>query len=179
MSQMRYVAGDTNPILAPTDPNVPINEGDLLFKHPATGKAWPAASMANQGSKNLNQDAFQQYFLGVALNKVGLQTGETSFRLVTNPGYVAVATTGDFEYPCPSNVYAPGDLVGVYATAGGGCASQEVDTAASASLAIGHAVPGEASIVSGVAVTQITVRIESTVMKGGVQNQVAGSGSGQ
>jgi len=175
MSQFRYVGGDIKPILLPTDPLHPIEEGDLVFRHPANGCAWPAADMANQGTKALNQDAFQQYFAGVAMNKVGLQSGEKSFRLMTDPGYVSVATEGDFSYPCPSNQYAAGDLVGVFADTNG-CASQEVDTAASPSLAIGQAKPGVAGVKS--AVTEITVAIRSTLMNP-IEAQVAGSGSGQ
>jgi len=184
MGKLRYVAGDIRPILVPTNASHPINEGDLVFVHPATGQAWPAADMANQGTKALNQDAFQQYFAGVAMSKVGLQTGETSFRLVTDPGYVVVATAGDFRFPCASNAYKDGDLIGVYAD-GNGCNSQKVDTAASASLSIGRAVVGPGQIAASIAagsvsaVTQIVVRIQNTIMDAGVQSQVTGSGSGQ
>ena len=178
MSKMTYVAGDTKPVLFPTDPSYPINEGDLLFKHPATGKVRPASALPNQGTKMLNQDAFQQYFAGVALAKTGLQSGETSFRLQTDPGYVQVATEGDFDYPCPSQTFVTGAPIGVYATTNG-CSSQEVDSASTNMQAIGVAVPGEASIVSGVAVTQIVVRIKSSVMYGDVVLAAANSGSGQ
>lgn len=172
---MRYRGGDTKPLVFKTDPLHPIEEGDLVFQHPANGCVWPATDMANQATAALNQDAFQQYFAGVALQKVGLQPGEKTFKLTDDPGYVVVATAGDFEFDCDATQWTQGELVGVWAD-GTGCQSQKVATAASASLAIGLAnlnVPALSN-----SMTRVTVAIDSTIT-GGVQNQVAGSGSGQ
>jgi hypothetical protein len=176
-SQVCYRGGDCKPRLFKTHASYPIEEGDLCFVHPADGTLRPASAMANQGSESLNQDAFQQYFAGVALNKNGLQSGETSFRLTTDMGYCLVATAGDFEFDCPSTQWKPGNLVGVFATTLV-CSNQKVDTAASASFAIGQAVPGLSGL--GNAMTRVVVSIISTIMNPmGVQNQVTGSGSGQ
>jgi len=175
-SQLRYLDGDTAPVILPINASFPIEDGDLVYRHPADGTARTAAQMTNQGSASLNQDAFQQYFVGVAVTKCGLQPGEKTFRLTPNPNYVVVATSGAFLYGCPSHQWSPGDLVGVYADSTG-CQNQQVMPAASASLAIGVARPGVAALTN--AVTQIAVLINSTLFGGGVQNQVAGSGSGQ
>lgn len=193
-SKLRYRSGDTKLRLVPTEANnaYPIEEGDLLYKHPTTGCARPAAAMPAQGSAALGQDAFQQLFLGVALSKVGLQTGETAFKLpdsgtkITGDlGYVQVATAGEFEFDCDATQWKPGDLVGVFADSTGKPSSQKVATAASASLAIGYAAPGtwEARQVTrgtpgGPSMTRVVVNIVSTIFGGGIQNQVAGSGSG-
>ena len=175
-STLNYRGGDTNEVLFATHVDHPFEKGDLLFLDPSTKTVWPAADMVNQSNAALNQDYFQAMFAGVALVKYGLNVGEKSFRLVTEETEARVATAGRFEFACASHAYTTGDLVGVYATTDG-CANQQVATAASASLAIGKAVPGVAGVAG--ALTRVTVEIESTVMKGGVQNQVAGSGSGQ
>jgi len=194
-SILRYRRGDCKPKLLPTAPSNahPIEQGDLLYKHPTYGYACPAADMPAQGSAALGQDAFQQFFAGVAMSKVGLQSGETSFRIANNktgvvndPGYVEIATAGIFEFDCASTQWKPGDLVGVYADSTGKCSNQKVATAASASLAIGQAAPGVAGTrqatpgtAGGNAMTRVQVEIVSTLFSPmGVQNQVAGSGSG-
>lgn len=159
-----------------THASYPIEEGDLLFMHPADGTVRPASGMANQGSASLNQDAFQQYFVGVASQKIGLQSGESSFKLTTDPGYVKVAIAGEYEYDCASTTWKSGDLVGVYADSNG-CYDQQVATAASESLAIGVAKPTLNQL--GVAQTSIIVDIRSVVLRNAIQAQVAGSGSGQ
>ena len=173
---MRYRGGDCQPQPFKTNPNYPIQEGDLLFMDPTDGTARPATALKNQGDKATNQDYFQQYFAGVALGRSGLQPGEWTPTRTTDIGYVLVATGGDFEFDCPTQQFKPGDLVGVFADAKG-CQSQQVDTAASASLAIGTAVPGVQSLQNPA--SRIVVRIKSTIATGGVQNQVAGAGSGQ
>jgi len=174
----RYRQGDIHDVEFPADPvNHPIEEGDLVFVHPSTNKVWPAADMANQGSASLNQDAFQQYFAGVALKKCGAKAGEKTFRLdVSEDNVCRVATAGRFEFDCAATAWKPGDLVGVAADTNG-CSNQKVTTAASASLSIGRAAPHAAAL--GQTMTRVVVDIQSTVMAGGVQNQVSGSGSGQ
>jgi hypothetical protein len=164
---MRYRGGDCKPVLCKTHPSYPIEEGDLLFRHPADNTARPASAMANQGTVALNQDAFAEYFLGVALQKNGLQPGETSFRVTTDLGYVMVATAGRFEFDCDSQEWQAGDSVAVAATVNG-CSAQEVappDSGSSLQLerAIGAAVPGVAGI-SGASTTRIVVEICSRIM---------------
>jgi hypothetical protein len=129
--------------------------------------------MFNQGTAALNQDTFQQYFAGVAMQKVGLNSGEKSFRLITDPGYLVVATAGEFEYDCDSQQFTPGQGVGIYATSSGIPDSQKVAAAASASLAIARAVPGIAGLSN--AMTRVAIAIRSTLFESGIQNQVAGT----
>lgn len=175
-STFRYRRGDAKPVPMKTNSSFPIEAGDLLWQDPDDGTVKPAADLTNQGVAATNQDYFQQYFAGVAMGKVGLQTGETTARLTTDPGYVMVGTGGVWEFDCASAAFVPGALVGVKAD-GNGCSNQAVASAASESLAIGVAVPTVAQL--GVAVTSIEVEIRSTIMRGSVQAQVAGSGSGQ
>ena len=77
-STARYRSGPTNPIAAKCDPNFPIEVGDLLFQDPVSKLAKPASAMKNQGSQALNQGAFHDVFLGVALQKNGAQPGEVA-----------------------------------------------------------------------------------------------------
>ena len=176
MNVMRYRGGDCQPQVFKTHASCPIQEGDLLFADPTDGTVRPASALKNQGSKAQNQAAFQQAFAGVALGRSGLQPGEFTFNRTTDIGYVLVATSGDFEYPCSPQQFKPGDFVGIFADANG-CLNQQVDAATSASLAIGVAVPGVQSLQNAMA--RIVVRIKSTITKGGEQNPMVGAGSGQ
>ena len=76
-SNARYVSGDCKPIAVKCDPSYPIEVGDLLFLEPSNNLARPARAMVNQGSQALNQGAFHDVFLGVALQKNGLQPNES------------------------------------------------------------------------------------------------------
>jgi hypothetical protein len=180
-SAARYRGGATSPIAVLCDSNYPIEIGDLLFQDPVSKKAKPASAMANQGSETLNQDTFQQFFLGVALQKNGLQSGEVvppnSMLNRLPASVIEVATTGDFEFDCAAATWNPGDLVGASNNSGGTALNnQKVKAAGSASLAIGRAVPAANAI--GAARTSVIVRIKSTILDAGVLNQVAGSSSG-
>ena len=175
-SKLNYRGGVVRVVLFPTSAAHPFDKGDLMFIHPNDGTLWPAADMANQGAAGLNQDAFQQYFAGVAMKKSGLIGGDTTALLTTDKGYAPVAVSGDFEFDCTSAVYKPGDLIGVKADSNG-CQTQAVASAASPSLAIALAKPGLNQL--GKTVTTLTIEIRSTVMGDAIQAQVAGSGSGQ
>ena len=76
-SNARYVSGDCRPTPVKCDPGYPIEVGDLLFLEPSNGLARPASAAANQRTVLLNQGAFHDAFLGVALQKNGLQPNET------------------------------------------------------------------------------------------------------
>jgi hypothetical protein len=89
-----------------------IEVGDLVYVN--GGVAYPAGHLADAGTAAQNRASFALQFAGVAVEKVGLQTGETSFKLTTDKGYIVVATGGVFEYPCAATSWAPDDLVGVY-----------------------------------------------------------------
>jgi hypothetical protein len=178
-STARYRSGDTNPIAALCEPATPIEVGDLLYQDPVSKKAKPAAAMANQGSEVLNQDAFQQFFLGVALQKNGLQSSEVVplNSTLNHANTIEVATTGDFDFDCASAAWNTGDLVGAANNSGGtALLNQTVKAAASATRAIGRAVP-EASAIAA-ARTSVVVRIKSTILEAGVLSQAAGSSSG-
>ena len=111
-SNARYVSGDCKPIAVKCDPNYPIEVGDLLFLEPSNNLARPASAMINQGSLVLNQGALHDVFLGVALQKNGLQTGEVvplNSTLNHSPANtIEAATAGRFLYPCAATAWNPG-----------------------------------------------------------------------
>jgi len=178
-STARYVSGDCKPTPVLCDSSYPIEVGDLLFLEPTNNKARPASAMVNQGTAALNQGAFHDQFLGVALQKNGLQTNETvplNSTVNHSPANVIqCATAGRFLYPCAAHAFNTGDLVGPAATTAG-VPDQSVASVASSTLAIGRAAPAADEI--GVSLTQVIVQIESTIMGGGIQAAVAGSSSG-
>ncbi len=178
-SNARYVSGDCKPTPVKCDPTTPIEVGDLLFLEPSNGLARPASAAANQGTVLLNQGAFHDAFLGVALQKNGLQPNETvplNSTINHSPANVIqCATAGRFLYPCAATTWNTGSLVGVAATTAG-CPNQSVASVANTSLSIGRAAPAADEI--GVSLTQVIVQIESTIMAGGAQTPVAGSSSG-
>lgn len=161
----RYVDGDVNLIQAKADPAYPVEKGDLLYMHPATGCARPASALNAEGSQALDQAAFAEYFLGVSNVKNGLQSGETTFR--QDGAYsstLQICTTGRFEFDCPSQVFKPQQAVGVYSASGIGCSNQKVDSlkgAASLEQMIGLAAPSEAAVKNGVAMNRIIVDIQA------------------
>lgn len=142
-SRCRYVDGDTNLQDFIWDSTYPIERGDLCYLHPATNKVRPASALNAEGSQELDQLAFASYFVGVAQEKVGLQSGETTFRQDQNARTtVLIATTGRFEFDCPAQAFASGQPVGVYSASGAGCSNQKVDAlkgSATLSAAIGRA----------------------------------------
>lgn len=146
-----------------------IEVGDLVYV--TGGVAYPASHLADGGSAAQNRAAFAALFAGVAVQKVGLQSGEKSFRLTTDPGWVLVAITGDFEFDCAATSWAPGDLVGVYNDATYN-SDQQVAKVTAADETIGVAkVPYNAL---GTSQTVIVVSIRSKVMS---LQYVSGSGA--
>ena len=161
--QFLHRRGDTDPVfLAPASADV-IEQGDLLFLDPDTSTPRVASSMGDQGSLRLNQDVFQEYFLGVALQ--ASRSGDTD--------KIAIATLGEFEFDIASGTWTVGDLMGAAEQSSGtALENQKVGTAARATLAIGRAAE-----TIGTAATKILVRIKSTIMHSGVAAQEAGSSS--
>ena len=98
--KMRWRYGDTNPVVAAVDAATVIEIGDLLWQD--TDDAKPAASLTNHGSKTANQEALADAFLGVAMQRS--RSGETA--------PVRVATTGVFEFDCPSGTFELGNMIG-------------------------------------------------------------------
>lgn len=165
-SKVRYRHGVVKYRSLKTNASYPIEIGDLCYA--VAGVLYPASALADAGAAADNRAAFAAAFAGVAVRKTGLQTGETSFKLTTDPGYTLVATSGTFEFPCASTSWQPGDLVGVYATADA-CSNQQVCKVTNVAEAIGTAVvPHEAL---GTAQTTILVDIRSALIHESISGQ--------
>ncbi len=150
--RMRWRYGDTNPVVAAVDSATEIEIGDLVLLD--TDDAKPASWQADQGSESANQVLFAQKFLGVAMQRS--RPGDT------DP--IRVATTGVFEFDCPSDTFELGDLVGGDENAGGtALLDQQVSKVTQTQNAIGRVARR-----SPTATTTVLVDIRSTVMTGGV-----------
>ena len=150
---LRWRFGDTNPIMCPVDSATVIEIGDLVWLN--TDDAQPASAQADQGSEALNQEAFHDAFLGVAMQQS--RDGDAAD--------VRVATSGVFEFVCPSGTFELGDLIGVdEATSGTALEDQQVDAVATENLAIGRCAKRVGS-----ASTNVLVEVVSTVLRGGPQ----------
>lgn len=94
-----------------------IEVGDLVGV--TSGIAYPASHYATAA-------AFRAAFVGVAFQKIGLQTGEKTFHLTDDPGWILVAKSGRFAFSCASGIsWLPNSFVNVYVT-GGACVNQQV-----------------------------------------------------
>lgn len=106
--KMRWRYADTNRVTAAVDAQTEIEIGDLVFQE--TDHAKPAAEVAaiapfggdGEDWKQCLQRTFARSFLGVAMQR-------------SRPGSaspIQVATTGVFEFDCPSSTFDLDDLVG-------------------------------------------------------------------
>lgn len=162
-NEFRYRRGETNPVFAAPASATVIEIGDLCYLDPTTSAPKPASGLTDQKSEDLNQDAFQQFFLGVAEQQS--LAGETDD--------IRFATEGEFEFDAVSATYKLGYLVGVdEASSGTALEDQKVAAVTLPSRAIGRVAKTYAA-----ATTKVLVRIKSTIMEGGVQAQEAGSSS--
>ena len=151
--KMRWRYGDTNPVVAAVDSATAIGIGDLVYQDVDDAK--PASAQADQGSETANQELFADNFLGVAMQRS--RAGDT------DP--IRVATTGVFEFDCPSGTFELGDLVGVDENSGGdGLLDQQVAPVTASNYAIGRAAKRVST-----AATSVLVDVRSTVMTGGVE----------
>lgn len=151
--KMRWRYGDTNPVVAAVDSGTVVEIGDLVYQD--TDDAKPASSQADQGSETANQELFADNFLGVAMQRS--RSGDT------DP--IRVATTGVFEFDCPSGTFELGALVGSDENAGGdGLLDQQVASVSASPSAIGRVAKRVAT-----AATSVLVDVRSTVMTGGVE----------
>jgi len=154
--KMRWRYEDTNPVVAAVDAATVIEIGDLVYQE--TDDVRPASSQDDLGSETANQEMFSDKFLGVAMQRS--QAGETA--------PVRVATTGVFEFDCPSGKFELGDLIGPeqHEPDEAVCAlqNQRVQKVDSAYHAIGRVARREGSDA-----TSVLVAIRSTVMTGGVK----------
>jgi hypothetical protein len=150
---MRWRYGDTNPIIAPVDSATVVEIGDLVYLD--TDDVKPASSQADQGTLLLNQQVFQDNFLGVAM--------QASAAGDTTP--LRIATTGVFEFDCASATFELGKLIGGSENAGGtALVTQKVEGVAAHAAAIGRCAKRV-----NPAGTKVLVDIISTVMRGGPQ----------
>lgn len=130
---------------------VAVEVGDLVYY--ASDSVKPASSQGNQTSKPLNQSVFAGMFLGVAMQASPLGE-ETS---------IPVATSGVFEFDCPSKTWALGALVGIEELPGRlGLENQKVDAAVLAG-GIGRVVRREPTPSD-----TVLVSIRSKIIDGGV-----------
>ena len=151
--KMRWRYGDTNPVVAAVDSASVIEIGDLLYQD--TDDAKPASSQADQSSETANQELFADNFLGVAMQRS--RSGDT------DP--IRVATTGVFEFACPSGTFELGDLIGVDEASGGtALEDQQVASVAASRYAVARVAKRVA-----VAATAVLVDVRSTVMTGGIE----------
>jgi len=150
---MRWRYGDTNPVVLPVDSGTVIEIGDLVYL--ATDDARPASDQADQASEAANQELFHDNFAGVAMQRS--RAGDTQ--------PIRVATTGAFEFVCPSGTFEVGALIGVdEAASGTALEDQQVAAVATANLAVGRCAKRVAS-----ADTKVLVEIVSTISYGGPQ----------
>lgn len=150
---MRWRYGDTNPVVFEVDSSTVIEIGDLLYL--VSDDVRPASSLADAGTEAANQEAFHDDFAGVAMQRS--RDGDT------DP--VRVATTGVFDFDCPSGTFEVGDLMGAdEAASGTQLEDQIVDGVATENLAIGRVAKRV-----NPAGTHVLVNIVSTVMHGGPQ----------
>jgi hypothetical protein len=168
-SKLRYVSGVVQYLVLPTANDAAaahaIEEGDLVYV--TGGVAYPASHLADGGSAAVNRAAFAAAFCGVAVQKVGLQSGETSFKLTTDPGYILVAVTGCWRFVSAATSWAPGDMVGVYNDATDN-SDQQVAKVTAYNEAIGVAVVPYAAL--GSSQTEIVVMLRSPFIYDAVQS---------
>jgi hypothetical protein len=151
--KMRWRYGDTNPVVAAVDSATVIEIGDLVRQD--TDDAKPASSLSDHGGKTANQEALADVFLGVAMQRS--RSGDTS--------PIRVATTGVFEFDCPSGTFELGDLIGADTNvAGSVLLNQQVAKVAQSRYAVGRIAKRQS-----VAATSVLVDIRSTIMTGGVE----------
>ena len=149
--KMRWRYGDTNPVVAAVDAATAVEIGDVLWQDVDDAK--PAAVQTDHGGEAANQAALAGQFLGVAMQRS--RAGDAA--------PIRVATTGVFEFDCPSGTFELGDLMGCDSNAGNnGLLNQQVDKVAQGPSAIGRVAKREA-----IATTRVLVDIRSTVMTGG------------
>ena len=155
--KMRWRYGETNPVIAAVAAQTIVEIGDLLFL--AVDEARPASAQEDQGSEPANQELFARYFLGVAMQHSG--AGQST--------PIRVATTGVFQFDCPSATYELGELVGASENAEGNrLLNQQVEKVTAPARAIGRVARREPNPTN-----TVLVDIRSTVMTGGVAGSVA------
>ena len=158
----RWRYGDTNSVVAAVDGDTVIEIGDMVWQDvddakPAAMIPKPEREYANISFAEMMQEYFATNFLGVAMQRS--RFGEA------DP--MRVATTGVFEFYCPSGTFELGNLIGPAVENIGAdneqLENQVVGPASAARYAIARVDKRVAS-----AASLVLVRIFSTVMTGGV-----------
>lgn len=152
---MRWRYGDTNPVTLPVATGVAVEIGDLIYL--SSGVGAPASAMPDEGTPTLNQQAFQDNFVGVAM-QASPSDEETTIR---------IATSGVFEFDCDSATWDLGEEAATQIDGSGvQLYDQQVVSAASLSAAIGRCAKQVT-----VASTRVLVDVVSSVMRGGPQDR--------
>ena len=151
--QLRWRYGDANPVVAAVDSETVIEIGDLLWQDVDDAKPASGMPLEDLEDEDGDQYSFAQRFLGVAMQR-SRPRDNTPIR---------VATTGVFEFDCPSGTFELGDLVGLGGDKCGGVYDQEVAKATSPADAIARVARREPHLG-----TTVLVAIRSTVMTGGI-----------
>lgn len=154
--KMRWRYGETNPVVAAVDAATVIEIGDLVWLDVDDAK--PASAQTDQGSEASNQDAFAGRFLGVAMQRS--PAGDST--------PIRVATTGVFEFDCPSGTFELGTMLGPDENAAGNALlNQQLTPVAESQLAIARVAKRVPA-----AGTSVLASILSTVMTGGVEGSM-------
>lgn len=159
--KMRWRYGDTNPVVAAVDSAQVIEIGDLLYQDIDDAKPAGYVGMSN-AKPEAAQAGFARLFLGISMQRS--RSGDTAS--------IRVATTGVFEFDCPSTAFELGDLIGVFSGPLRGdnglpvlrLWNQQVVKVIDHKSAIGRVARREGS-----PTTSVLVDIQSTIMTGGIQ----------
>jgi len=106
--KMRWRYGDTNPVVAAVDSATVIEIGDLVWQDTDDAKPASMLTVLSYQCDDFRPEAedyqkiFANNFLGVAMQRS--RSGDTA--------PVRVATTGVFEFDCPSGTFELGELIG-------------------------------------------------------------------
>ncbi len=147
--QLRWIYGETNPVVAAVEPDTVIEIGDLLW---LDGHHARPASVMPVGGADLT---FASLFLGVAIQH----------SVVGDVTPIRVATTGVFEFGCPAGAWELGDLVGmVYDGEKDVVCNQRIWRANASSQAIARVARREPTPTD-----TVLVDIRSTIMTGGIK----------
>src|SRR5687767_15692273 len=114
---LRWRYGETNPVVLPVDETTVIEIGDLVYLE--TDDVRPASQQADQLTEEANQGLLASKFAGVAMQRS--RDGDTA--------PIRVATSGVFEFACPSGTFEVGALVGASeASSGTALEDQQVES---------------------------------------------------
>jgi hypothetical protein len=149
--KMRWRYGDTNPVVAAVDSSTVVEIGDSVWQDVDDAK--PASVCVKEGGPAESARKFRREFLGVAMQRS--RSGDDC--------PIRVATTGVFEFDCPSDTFELGELV-----------SPEMTDAGLSNQVVQRVLAGDGIAIARIArreptsTTIVLVDIRSTVMIGGV-----------